>query len=429
MTGRRRTPTAWILLGFKAYHAAATLGAALLLARALGVGAYGSFAIGLAWVTILAVPAGMGFGRLLTREVAAALARGQHARVAGLVRWSAVSALGTSAVLLAVATPLAYALTEGATRAAVLTAFLIVPLGALMRVRLGILQGLQRTWQAYFPEFVLFDTLLLATAAGFLLSSMQVSAADALLWYAGISLVSLACGLWLVRRHLPAEVRNAIPERAGWHWLRASFPLMLYAGIWTLNSRIDVLLLGHLAGPVPAGLYDVAFKGAQVVQYVDFAISNTLAPRFARLYALGDREAVARAFRRSRRTAVLGTLALALPLLIFSSHFLVLFGGAFDDAVPVLRILVVAQVINAAFGPVGTMLVMSGQSRAAAWCIAGTLLLSVVLNLALIPRFGAAGAAYAAGTGLVLRNVLFAYSLRRIPPDAAGPSGPTAMPA
>ena len=99
-----------------------------------------------------------------------------------------------------------------------------------------------------------------------------------------------------------------------------------------------------------------------------------------------------------------------------------------------LVLLVIGQAINALSGPVGYLLLMTGHQMVAARIITACALLKVVLNIALIPAYGAAGAAAASAVMLIALNgalyvvvrrrldldpTLFAF-LRR-PPTADGP--------
>ncbi len=73
-----------------------------------------------------------------------------------------------------------------------------------------------------------------------------------------------------------------------------------------------------------------------------------------------------------------------------------------------LAVLAIGQLINAGLGAVGFLLTMTGHERETARVLWQTTALNVVLNLALIPLFGAVGAAIASSTSLAIWNVVLA---------------------
>jgi O-antigen/teichoic acid export membrane protein len=87
------------------------------------------------------------------------------------------------------------------------------------------------------------------------------------------------------------------------------------------------------------------------------------------------------------------------------------FGSDFAGGGPALQFLSIGQFVNVATGSVGVLLVMSGHEKAyrniqiVAACIV------VGLSYALIPTYGAAGAAIGAAAALIVQNVLFGYSV------------------
>jgi O-antigen/teichoic acid export membrane protein len=79
----------------------------------------------------------------------------------------------------------------------------------------------------------------------------------------------------------------------------------------------------------------------------------------------------------------------ASPLLLAS------FGPGFGQNGPVLTVLIGGAVLQSAFGPAEDVLNMLGGERACAAISLAFVVLAVGLNLALIPPFGAVGAAFA----------------------------------
>jgi len=86
----------------------------------------------------------------------------------------------------------------------------------------------------------------------------------------------------------------------------------------------------------------------------------------------------------------------------------------------------VGQLINAATGSVGLLLIMTGYERDAAICVGISAVLNVVLNATLIPKWGLTGAAIATTSSMMVWNILLAiwvYRRLRIHSTALGEIG------
>ena len=104
-----------------------------------------------------------------------------------------------------------------------------------------------------------------------------------------------------------------------------------------LNLRLDVAILGALAGPAVLGVYAVASKYAELLRLPGLAVTYVLYPAFARQ---------GRAAATARTTALLGratglTALAAIPLAAAAGPVLpLLYGAAFAGAtVPALILL------------------------------------------------------------------------------------------
>ena len=75
--------------------------------------------------------------------------------------------------------------------------------------------------------------------------------------------------------------------------------------------------------------------------------------------------------------------------------------------------LVVSQMVNVAFGPVGLALTLSGFERHAFTGQLAGLLVSVSITVLLVGRWGDVGAAVGAFGGLLVWNIWMAYQVRR----------------
>ena len=145
------------------------------------------------------------------------------------------------------------------------------------------------------------------------------------------------------------------------------------------------------------------------------AISTVAAPLFAAAHARGGREALQRAATKAAHLGFWPSLAVAAGLLVFGEPLLRLFGAPFVAVRLPLAVLVGGQLVNAAAGPVGYLLAMTGHQDDNARVFAVSALLNLGLNALLIPAFGLIGAASATALTMAVWNLwLHALTVRRL---------------
>jgi O-antigen/teichoic acid export membrane protein len=76
--------------------------------------------------------------------------------------------------------------------------------------------------------------------------------------------------------------------------------------------------------------------------------------------------------------------------------------------------LILGRIANAAFGSVGFLLTMTGHERDAMYIFAAASVISVVLNLTLIPSYGLLGAAIATTIVTIIWNSLMFVRAKRL---------------
>jgi O-antigen/teichoic acid export membrane protein len=204
--------------------------------------------------------------------------------------------------------------------------------------------------------------------------------------------------------------------------LRAWRGLVGYS-VWTwllslailLRNRSDTLLLGRLTNSTSVGVYSV---GAEIAALPTSELVEPLCRASFAGFAAANREGVmvTETFLRLLSFAVLVTLPAGLGLSLVAAPLVRLaFGPGWDAAVPVLRILGLAGVMSV-FGQISLHLMSAhsllGRLTAVALTCAA---LRVILLVALIPRFGVAGAAWAAAIATcVEQGVTTVMALRRL---------------
>jgi len=133
-------------------------------------------------------------------------------------------------------------------------------------------------------------------------------------------------------------------------------------------------------------------------------------PKFVRLAAASDHGGMQGLIRRAIQGALLFALPGALLLIVLAGPVLsVLFGRDYAIGAPVLSVLAVAQVLTIPLLFPAQLLVASGHATVIAKATPFAIVLSVCLNLLLIPPLGALGAALASLVAQVGFNGYMAF--------------------
>lgn len=197
--------------------------------------------------------------------------------------------------------------------------------------------------------------------------------------------------------------------------LRLGIPVGLSTLVVVASTRLDLLLVGSLAGRAAAGQYSVSTSIGSLVTYAPSALAIAAYPRLASLPDDATVELTGRLFRVGV-LAALGT-ALALVALVPPAVTFV-FGKAFDGAVVPALVLVGDGVVWAAQWVLCRAAAARGETRLLLWSFLSDLAVMLVLDLALIPTYGATGAAIASTAGSLAGLSIALGFVRRGGPSA-----------
>lgn len=198
-------------------------------------------------------------------------------------------------------------------------------------------------------------------------------------------------------------------------------------GLMTLlNLRLDFAILGAMAGPAVLGIYAVASKYSELLRLPGTALTWVSYPRMAGLPAT---EAGRRA-RRAVLPCLVGIVVLAVPVAALTSPVMsLLYGDRFHAAVRPALVLVLGMLLAGASGVASGYLYGRGRPGLNSAATAVGLVVTVVLDLLLIPRFGALGAAAASCAAYLTSDGLLILLLLRLTASRPRPASPVGDPA
>ncbi|MDX6696173.1 MAG: hypothetical protein QOF02_3776 [Blastocatellia bacterium] len=254
-------------------------------------------------------------------------------------------------------------------------------------------------------SFVLINALvaLLLLGSGLWLLVSLNTAATVL-----VSLVIVA----LIGRHIAASDETKARLRPDFDLFKRMMKYGLKFHVATLAGllifRADLLLVNHFRGAAEAGVYSVASQGAMMLMLLPSVIATLLFPRVAAEQPPERDQLTCRAARYTTLLMLLVTIAaapasFALPLL---------YGSPFADASAQLLILLPGVCLVSIESVLVQYFSATGLPVAIPFFWLITLVVNVSLTIALVPKFGARGAALASSVCYALIFVLVAFYFR-----------------
>ncbi|ELZ09529.1 polysaccharide biosynthesis protein [Halovivax asiaticus JCM 14624] len=382
----------------------AKLGERVVIGRLLSPDAYGEVSIGLALLTFAATFAiagcTQGVSRFVPRYTDPADRRGVW--VSGLLVTETL-ALAAGAILFVGAEWFAAHLFE--TEAAVpflRVLALALPFLVGFRVAVAAIRGYENTVYRTVARDLLDPTLRIGLIALLLVLGWGIVAASVAYLVAAGATVVVAHLLLSRLVALRGPVRTHVREL-----ITFSAPLVVATVVGTLLTQTDTVMLGYFRSSAEVGLYSAAYPLAAGLLVVLTAFGFLYLPIASRLDAAGERDAVDEIYATTTKWVYVVTFPAFVLLAVFPADVLALvFGPAYTDAATVLPILAAGFFVSAAAGRDRETLSALGSTT---WIAVGNgagLLLNVVVNLALIPRFGILGASVASVTSLVAVHVV-----------------------
>ncbi|HOI13866.1 MAG TPA: flippase [Methanoculleus sp.] len=395
----------------------ATLGSGfllnILLSRWLGPGDFGLYTLTLTIFTISTLVAGLGIPETVVKYVADY--KSNQERLNTIVTAGVINALMLGAAaglaLFVFAGEIAGCFGMPELSGLVRIAAAAVPLSIVNTTLLGLLNGL-REMRSYSFRFIIRSLLLVVLAAVFILAGFGPAGAVAALLFTEVG--TLAFVVTIVRPHFRLSTLNH--RETSKKMLAFGSRVFIASAVYLVNTYTDTLLIGYLLTETDVGRYAVAIAIARVAFLsLPGSISTVNYPAISEYYSKGLRDAVEAVINRSIRYCLTLLSVMGLALIYLAGTIIeVLFGPAYLPVVPTFIVLVYGMIVFGAVSSVGPA--VSAMNRPGLSSKVNILVaaVNVVLDLALIPLFGIAGAAAGTAVSCTLLAVLILYVLHRV---------------
>ena len=176
---------------------------------------------------------------------------------------------------------------------------------------------------------------------------------------------------------------------------RYSIPLFFISIGFLIATEVDTVMLGLLSTDAEVGTYAIAKQIIIKLPHISLAMAMGTMPVFAKLNK-GNKDELKKLFYKLLRTNALIFAIISLGIIFFSRYFVpLIFGIEYNSSVLPLQILTIYLVGFSFSIFLSTFLDYQGLARKRAVNLSVSMVLNIILNLILIPKYGAVGAAIA----------------------------------
>lgn len=382
----------------------------VLLGRILGVREFGLYSLGLSILHIIGVVCIFGFHNSFPRFILPYKQKGQLGRAKGLLITSVFFSVTLALLVIVIATFFSKALIQELFHEPQLFPYFRYFLWALpfyIFVELV-------CFAAQGSNLFLYDAILKVTRSILIIASSLLffwmgyrGYIMAAAFFAG-SFVAASVGAFYLWR-LGKELWCTRGEYEFSTWFRFITPTLLTGFVYLFLSEMDRIMLGVLGSAEEVGIYNAAARVAFQTAFVYGTFSSVFVPQMAELYHANKLLILRELYARFTRWIFTFTVPIVIFFVLYPKEILSLYGQGFQRGWIVLALLSFGFIFNAMAGPAGYMLRVSNRQNRELAINVVMVLTNLGLNLWLIPRFGALGAAIASFAALLVAVFLGAF--------------------
>jgi O-antigen/teichoic acid export membrane protein len=229
---------------------------------------------------------------------------------------------------------------------------------------------------------------------------------------------SLTLAYPVARRYVRTQVPVATKQTAGpvsaafWSF---TWPRGLTRVAQIVVQKADIILVAALVSPAHAAIYTAATRFVALGQFATQALQRAIQPRLTLILLDDDRATLREVYRVTTAWNISLTWPVYVVIGCAPAAYLSLFGDGYAvrEATWVVVVMLAAMLLAVASGPVDTLLLMSGRSRASLANALAAATVDIVVCLLLIPALGMVGAALAWGLAVLTRCLLAFIQVRR----------------
>lgn len=184
----------------------------------------------------------------------------------------------------------------------------------------------------------------------------------------------------------------------------------------TVYTNMDNVMLGFIKGTTENGYYDAAVKIKNILVSFVSSLGTVLLPRVSYYIQTGEREEFSRITKKALNFVFLLSVPLCVYFIIFArSSIYLLSGTLFENSILPMRLIMPTLVFIGLTNIIGLqILVPLGKENQVLYSEIAGAAVNIIVNMLLIPRMGAAGAAIGTVLAEIMVFIVQVYALKDV---------------
>ena len=284
---------------------------------------------------------------------------------------------------------------------------------AIAVLNFQVLLGLNRLYLSeFFRNVIKFITIIIFVLLFYFLNKHD-QLLEAFIW--SLWLVAILSTLFVWFRLNDFKTETIIEDSISYRKiLKVSIPMILSFISLLLMQQMDLLVLKEFTAYENLAYYGVAVKISMVLSIVLTAVNQVIGPQLAEFYFKGDKNGIKSIVDKSIILNNALTIPIIIVIMIIPETVLSFFGENYYVAKNALLILLIGQGINGIMGSTDLYLNMTGKQNYFQKIIFMALIINLILNFILVPKWGMTGAATATAVSLIFWNILGVIYVYRV---------------
>jgi len=216
--------------------------------------------------------------------------------------------------------------------------------------------------------------------------------------------------------HENKEVFKVADEPKIWAVFSETWPFGLANLFAFVYVQSDIIMVQKIAGDAEAGYYNASFIILTAILLIpSILFGKFLLPKYHR-WANFDNNRFRQSYVFGNKVMLVSGVAITLVVYFTSTYFIpLIFGSNYERSIELMKLLSLSLPITFLSYSVGATLVTKSHMRKKVNFMGVTALGNIVLNLILIPKYGAYGAAYATiVSNLILLLLYYLFAERAV---------------
>ena len=385
----------------------------VLCARQLGLKEFNLYSTVTAWMYLLSLSATLGLNQLLLKLVPEYLVKKNYSKLKGIIsksnQWATIAS--TSISLFCAAGIYILKINE-LLFIPFLIALIGLPFNVMSALRQASMRALGKISHALTPEFIIKPVFFLFFFLLFVYFNNKAAASNILFLSISANIFAFIIGNAWQKRHLDKITKKNHITYDLIVWKKMAFSLFLIIGLSLISTRLDIAMLSVIQGTKDIGIYSAASRISEIMIFCLASTNAFVVPMISRFNSQRKNIELEKFIKIVTRSIAILSVPLLILLIFFGKKILLFFGEEFISGYVILNILIIGQSSSLIAGPVGPLLMMTGNQNEAIKHITMSALINIILNILLIPKWGALGAAISTSTSLIILNLTMFLSVK-----------------